>query len=151
MCSIAKSFMSDKVFIDTNVLVCALGGRKQSTPGARIDRAREIVILGGVLSLQVLNEFVQVCRYKAELSWEQILPSLQTIKDLCGRAVPITMETHELAVDISRRYRLHIYDSLIVAGAIEAGCARLLTEDLQHGQVVDGVRIENPFLGAATP
>jgi predicted nucleic acid-binding protein len=97
------------------------------------------------VSVQVLNEFVQVCRRKADLSWDEILRSLQTIKDLCGRAVPITMETHELAVDISRRYRFHIYDSLIVAAAIEARCARLLTEDLQHGQVVEGLRIENPF------
>jgi len=39
-----------------------------------------------------------------------------------------------------------VYDGLILAAAVEAGCSKLLTEDLQHGQVVEGVRIENPFL-----
>jgi predicted nucleic acid-binding protein len=143
--------MSDKVLFDTNVLVYALGGRKQSTTDARIDLAREIVILGGVVSVQVLNEFVQVCRRKAGLGWDQILGSLQTIKELCGRAIPITIETHETAINISQRYGFHIYDSLIIAAAMEAGCATLYTEDLQHGQIVEGVRIENPFLKLKEP
>jgi predicted nucleic acid-binding protein len=44
-----------------------------------------------------------------------------------------------------------VYDGLILAAAVEAGCSKLLTEDLQHGQVVEGVRIENPFLGLSAP
>ncbi len=143
--------MSDKAFFDTNVLIYAFGGRKQSTPDARIDLAREIVILGGVVSVQVLNEFVQVCRRKADLSWDRILVSLKAINDLCGRAIPITMETHELAVDISRRHGFQIYDSLILSAAIQAGCTTVYTEDMQHGQVVEGVRIENPFLRSVRP
>jgi len=50
------------------------------------------------------------------------------------------------ALSISNRYGFSIWDSLIVAAAVEAHCSNLLTEDLQHGQLVDGVRIENPFL-----
>ncbi|MGD0730893.1 MAG: PIN domain-containing protein [Terracidiphilus sp.] len=143
--------MSDKAFFDTNVLVYALGGRKKSTTDARIDLAQEIVILGGVVSVQVLNEFVQVCRRKAGLGWDQVLGSLQTIKEICGPAIPVAMETHETAINISRRYGFHIYDSLILAAAVEARCTTLFTEDLQHGQIVEGVRIENPFLKLQEP
>jgi predicted nucleic acid-binding protein len=66
---------------------------------------------------------------------------------LWERATPLTQETHAAALAISKRYGFRIYDSLIVASAINAGCSTLLTEDLQHGQVIDGLRIENPFLG----
>jgi len=51
-----------------------------------------------------------------------------------------------LAFGFSARYGFRIYDSLIVVSALEAGCTTLYTEDLQHGQVIEGLRIENPFL-----
>ena len=44
------------------------------------------------------------------------------------------------------RHGLRIYDSLIIAAALEAGCDTLYSEDMQHGQVIEGIRIENPFL-----
>lgn len=50
------------------------------------------------------------------------------------------------ALELRRRYQFPFYDALVVAGALEAGCTRLLTEDLQHGQQLDGLTIENPFL-----
>ena len=59
---------------------------------------------------------------------------------------PLTAETHALAFGFSARYGFRIYDSLIVVSALEAGCTTLYTEDLQHGQVIEGLRIENPFL-----
>jgi predicted nucleic acid-binding protein len=138
--------MNDKLFLDTNILVYAFGAKKTSVLDPRIAIAERIVMLGGIISVQVLNEFVQVCHRKAELSWDQIAGSLDVIKDLCGRAIPLTMETHEAAVDISRRHGFHIYDSLILAAAMLAGCTTVYSEDMQHGQVVDGMRIENPFL-----
>jgi predicted nucleic acid-binding protein len=146
MSSIVKNFMSDKVFFDTNILVYAFGAKKTSMLDPRNAIAERIVVLGGAVSVQVLNEFVQVCHRKAELSWDQIAGLLDVIKTLCGRAIPLTMETNEAAVDISRRRGFHIYDSLILAAAKQAGCTTVYTEDLQHGQVVEGVRIVNPFL-----
>ena len=62
-------------------------------------------------------------------------------------AVMPSRTLYERALAIQQRYRYAFYDSLIIAAAIEARCTRLLTEDLQHGQVIDSVRIENPFLG----
>ena len=138
--------MSDKVFLDTNILVYAFGAKKTPVPDPRIAIAEQIVMLGGVVSVQVLNEFVQVCHRKAELSWDQIAGSLEVITDLCERVIPLTIETHEAAVDLSRRHGFNIYDSLILAAAMQAGCTTLYTEDMQHGQTFGKLTIVNPFL-----
>ena len=135
-----------RVVLDTNILVYAFGAKKSTVPEPRIAMAEQIVMLGGVVSIQVLNEFVQVCHRKADLSWVQILGSLEVIKDLCGRTIPLTIETHEAAVDLSRRHSFNIYDSLILAAAMQAGCTTLYTEDMQHGQTIGKLTIVNPFL-----
>ncbi len=136
--------MSDKFFFDTNILVYAFGAKSIDDP--RIDVAEHLVVLGGVVSVQALNEFVQVCRRKAKLSWEQVVGSLEVIKDLCGPTIPLTMETHDAAVDISRSCGFNIYDSLILAAAAQAGCSTVYTEDMQHGQKIGKLTIVNPFL-----
>ena len=56
-----------------------------------------------------------------------------------------TPERYSRALELQERYRFSFWDALIVAAALEAGCTRLLTEDLQHGQVIEGLRVENPF------
>jgi len=147
MCSIAKNFMSDKVFFDTNILVYAFGVRRASLPDSRTEIAEELFALGGVLSVQVLNEFVQVCRRKADLSWEQITGALEVVKELCGPVLRMTLDTHEAAMDLSRRYGYSIYDSLILAAAREAGCSTVYSEDMQCGQTLGNLTIVNPFLG----
>jgi predicted nucleic acid-binding protein len=145
MSSTAKNFMSDNAFIDTNVVVYALGGNKQSVPEARIEQAQQIMIQGGVVSVQVMNEFVQVCR-RAGLAWSEILDKLQTIEDLCSRVLPLTLETHRSAVALSKRYGFHIYDASILAVAQEANCTIVYSEDMQHGQKIGALKIVNPFL-----
>jgi predicted nucleic acid-binding protein len=139
--------MSAKIFVDTNVLVYAFGTKKGVIPDPRTEVAERIVIAGGAISVQVLNEFAQVCSRKVRLGWDQILGYLETIKELCGPALPITLEIHEAAVALSKRYGFSVYDSLILAAAKRAGCTTVYSEDMQHGQVVEGLRIENPFLG----
>ena len=59
-----------------------------------------------------------------------------------------TPELYLRALDLRERYGFSFYDSLIIAAALEAGCTRLYTEDMQHGQQIQGLAIENPFLGA---
>jgi predicted nucleic acid-binding protein len=136
--------MSGKVFLDTNILVYAFGAKSMDDP--RIDAAERLVVLGGVVSVQVLNEFVQVCRRKAKLNWDRVAGSLEVIKDLCGNAIPLTIETHDAAVDISRSYGFNIYDSLILAAAMQAGCSAVYSEDMRHGQTIGKLSIVNPFL-----
>jgi predicted nucleic acid-binding protein len=143
---IAMKSMTVRPFLDTNVLLYSLDLQTGTSRNLRAEKAEQILSLGGVLSVQVLNEFADVASRKMKLSWEKIAGFLQIFELLCGRAVPLTAETHEKALGISKRYGYRIYDSAILAAAIEAGCTTLLTEDMQHGQVVEGVRIENPFL-----
>ena len=133
--------MRDKVFFDTNILIYALA---QNDP--RVRQAEALLAAGGIVSAQILNEFVAVARRKLQMSWSTVKQALGAIRDLCPAVVPITIGTHEAALKIAQKYRYEIYDALIVAAALEAGCVILYSEDLQHRQVVDGqLTIQNPF------
>ena len=63
---------------------------------------------------------------------------------------PLTIETHEGALELARDNSLSFYDALIVASAIEAGCDTLYSEDMQHGRVIGGLTIQKPFFEAAS-
>jgi predicted nucleic acid-binding protein len=131
-------------FFDTNVLVYA-----NSQGDYRTAAARQLLLDGGVVGAQVLNEFASVARAKLGMTWDEVQQAIENLVVLCPNPRPVSIETHLRALGLSGRYGLSIWDGLIVAAAAEARCSILLTEDLQHGQVVDGVRIENPFLGAS--
>jgi predicted nucleic acid-binding protein len=138
--------MSADRFFDTNVLVYA-----NSQGDSRTAPARQLLLDGGVVGVQVLNEFASVARAKLGFTWEQVQEAIENIVILCPNPRPLTIETHLHALRLSKKYRLSIWDGLIVAAAAEARCSKLLTEDLQHGQIVEGLRIENPFLNIAMP
>jgi predicted nucleic acid-binding protein len=133
--------VSADCFFDTNVLVYAYSNNDHRTAAAR-----RLLFNGGVVGIQALNEFVSVARTKLGFSWVEIQESIDKIVILCPNPRPLGIETHLRALGLARRYGFSIWDGLIIAAAAEARCSKLLTEDLQHGQVVDGVRIENPFL-----
>jgi predicted nucleic acid-binding protein len=132
--------MNAKPFLDTNILIYAF---------ARNDHrglaAEAIVAAGGVISVQVLNEFVNVCRRKLNLEWSGIDEARQVLKNLLDPPVPLTLEVHESAVVLSRDHGLAFYDSLIVAAAMSAKCDTLYTEDMQDGRKVGPLTILNPF------
>jgi predicted nucleic acid-binding protein len=127
-------------FFDTNVVLYLL-----SADVAKANRAEELIALGGTLSVQVLNEFVAVASRKLRMPWSEIRDVLAQIRRVCA-IEPITLETHDRALHIAERYGLSIYDALIVAAALLAGCKTLHSEDMQNGQVIEGtLRIRNPF------
>jgi predicted nucleic acid-binding protein len=133
--------MSGKVFLDTNVLLYAIA---ENDP--RNERARALLAAGGVISVQVLNEFVSVVRRKVQMPWKDVNAALQWIRILCPDPVPLAVEIHEEAVRMAERYAYGIYDSLVVASALEAKCEVLYSEDLQDEQVIEGkLTIRNPF------
>ncbi len=138
--------MSGKVLLDTNILVYALAARSESTADRRTQIAEELLAEGGVVSVQILSEFFDVAMRKLKLGLEDLDRSLQAVSVLCGRAVSISADTHATAVKLSTRYGFRIYDSLVVASALESGCTTLYTEDLQDQQQIDGLSIENPFM-----
>ncbi|HYE77671.1 MAG TPA: PIN domain-containing protein [bacterium] len=141
--------MTANVFIDTNILIYA--HNQQDAEKYRVANARLLEFWAGngaILSVQVLQEFyVNAIRvFPRPLTAMQ---ARQIVADYAPWAVPVTPERVLEAVDLSSRHHFSFWDSLILAWAIAAGAEVLLTEDLTHGRVIEGVRIENPFLTAA--
>lgn len=136
--------MTDRFFLDTNVLVYA----DDLDAGDKNRIAREVLREAltsrrGVLSTQVLQEFYVVSTRKLGMDPAvarrkvELLATLEVV----GVDVPAILE----AVDLSRLHSLSFWDALVLRSASAAGCGRLLTEDMQHGGEVAGVRIEDPF------
>jgi predicted nucleic acid-binding protein len=132
--------MSVSAFFDTNVLIYLV--TKQDSKSAV---AEALIVEGGMVSVQVLNEFVSVGRRKLGMTWDEITEALAAIRELC-LPVPVTIETHESALRIAADYNLNVYDALIAAAALQAGCGILYSEDLQADQLLEGrLTIRNPF------
>jgi predicted nucleic acid-binding protein len=136
-----------RVFFDTNVLVYLFDDdapEKQAL--ARTVLQREVEDGRAVLSTQVLQEFfVATTRKLADpLSSED---GERAVRDLAE--LPVIQVTTRLVLDAVRRTRkagFSFWDALIIETALAGGADRLLTEDLQHGQRIDGLLVENPFI-----
>jgi predicted nucleic acid-binding protein len=139
--------MSDRFFLDTNLLLYTF----DATAPHKARKAAQLVRRaldggGGIISFQVVQEFFNVVlrrspRLMNVSEAEQYLTTV--LRPLL--AVHSSPTLYFEALQIMGRHRLAWYDSLIVAAAIEGGCDRLLSEDFQHGQKIESLRIENPF------
>ena len=128
------------VFWDTNILVYA-----SQSHDFRSETALRVLSRGGWVSAQVLNEFTNVLRAKLKWPWPDIEAMLAVVSTKIRRVAPLTQATHALALALARDHGLSFYDALIVAAALEARCDTLLTEDMQDGRAIRGLRIVNPF------
>lgn len=132
---------NDNPFFDTNVLLYLL-----SQDNAKADRAEAIIAAGGIISVQVLNEFASVASRKLGMSYTEIRDMLGTIRAVC-QTQALTVDTHERGLDIAERFGFSLYDSMIVSSAVESGCTVLYSKDMPHGQEIDGqLVVMNPFL-----
>lgn len=133
-----------RAFFDSNILVYAF------TSDRRSEVAYDLLQHGGVVSTQSLNELASVLRRKQKQEWADIAFSVQAVIDRCADLVVLDLPLHRLGLRLAERYRLSVYDGMIVAAALTAECETLYSEDMHHGLVVDGrVRIVNPFAAAA--
>ncbi len=126
-------------FLDSNVLVYAV------SRDSRRDRARETIAQGGTISVQVLNEFANVARRKLGYTWHELADMIASFERALMPVLPITHAMHKVALGLARDHGFGLYDGLIVAAALEAGCREVLTEDMQHGRNIEGLTIRNPF------
>ncbi|MGY3620178.1 PIN domain-containing protein [Bradyrhizobium sp. USDA 10063] len=126
-------------FFDTNILVYA------QQAGLKSERARALLAQGGKLSVQVLNEFTAVARGKLQHDWPDIAEAVSDVLTMLDPPLALTLELHASARTLAEENLLSFYDALIVAAAIEAGCATIYSEDMQHGHTIGGVVIVNPF------
>ena len=137
--------LAAEAFFDTNVVLYLL-----SDDAAKANRAEALLAGGGVVSVQVLNEFASVASRKLKLSWAEIREVLTAVRAAC-RVQPLTVETHDRALALVERYSLSVYDALIVAAALDAGCHTLWSEDMQHDQAFGPqLRLRNPFKDIAS-
>lgn len=127
-------------FFDTNILLYLL-----SEDDAKADAAEALVGEGGHLSVQVLNEFASVATRKLDMTHAEARDVLAPIRAIC-QVHALTEVTHELGVHLAERHRLSIYDGMIAAAALDAGCTTLFSEDMQDGLLIErSLRIRNPF------
>lgn len=131
-------------FIDTNLLVYVDAGDERKKQRLAIDRVQRLRSnRSGVLSTQVLQEYVNVALRKLRLTAEHVRSRLAVYERF--EVVPASPLGIRAALDLTVLHKLSFYDALIVEAAARAGCTELLSEDMQSGAVIAGVRIVNPF------
>ena len=127
-------------FFDSNVVLYLLSDNQ-----TKANCCEEIVEQGGVISVQVLNECVNVMLKKLKMARPEVNEFLAVIKSI-SEIVPLSIEVHEGALELLDRYQLSWYDALIVSAAIESDCETLWSEDMHNGLVVNKtMTIRNPF------
>lgn len=140
--------MSADTFFDTNIFVYQLDHTDK-----RKHKVAEALVRGAMadetacISYQVVQECLNTVLRKAAVAMEpdQARQYLNLVL-LPLMKVGASPALYQRALDVQVRWRFSFYDSLIVAAALSAGCSRLLTEDLQHGQRIESLTVENPFL-----
>jgi predicted nucleic acid-binding protein len=140
--------MSAECFIDTNLFIYQLeaSDERKSPTADRIIRTG-IETRNACISFQVVQECLNTVLRKAEipLSTDESKQYLDNVLAPLYR-VPASLSLYRRALDLQTRYRYGFYDSLVIAAALDSGCTRLYSEDLQDGQRIEGLTIENPFL-----
>jgi predicted nucleic acid-binding protein len=140
--------MSDRFFLDTNIIVYSFdrsSGRKAEVADRLLRQG--LLTQKGTISYQVVQEFFNVARRRSPgpMSLEEAEHFLSSIlSPLC--AIHSSPALFHKALQLVERFRLQWYDALIVAGALEAKCGILYSEDFQNGQRFDDLEIRNPFL-----
>jgi len=136
----------DKVFLDTNIIVYAY----DVSAAEKHEIAKKIVLdlwdSGlGVISTQVLQEFFVTITQKIPKPMDKRV-ARDIVSDLLKWEVVVNDGESILeAAEILFQYGYSFWDSLIIAAAMKSGAEALLSENLAHGQTIDGVTIKNPF------
>jgi predicted nucleic acid-binding protein len=139
--------MSAEFFIDTNVFIYHLDTTDRRKHKVAEKIVRDALATGNAcISSQVVQECLNVALRKAEVAL-----SAQAARSYLDAVLAPLMQItaseslYHRALDVQARWRFSFYDSLIVAGALAAGCRTLLSEDLQHGQTLDNLTVVDPF------
>jgi len=126
-------------FLDTNILLYA------QERGAKAEKARALIDAGGVTSVQSMNELINALIGKYRRPWNEVERIRDDLLATLGLPRPLTFATHLFAANVARDHKFHIYDAMIIASAIEAGCDTLYSEDMHDGWTLAGLTVVNPF------
>jgi len=139
--------MSDKVFVDTNIIVYCFDDADLSKKKKAVEVVESLwESSSGVLSLQVLKEFFVTVTRKLSPIMDFKEARSATIDLLSWTVFLETADSFEKTLEIVEKYRLSFWDANILSAAVLSDCHHLFTEDMQHKQIIDGVEIVNPFL-----
>jgi predicted nucleic acid-binding protein len=136
-----------KFFLDTNIFIYSFD--KTSPEKQTISKTLiEAALTGkGCISFQVIQEFMNVAlrRFTPPMTSSQAQQYLENILlRLCAYFPNETF--YQRALGIHNRWRFSWYDSLVITAALESSCDILYSEDLQHDQVIENLRVVNPFI-----
>jgi len=134
--------MNNKIAVDTNILIYAL----DVTFPIKKQLSENLIDSLPTISTQNISEFANVCLRKFKFDKTTTLTIINRLLKKCVLNNS-TNSTYLLAEKLIGKYKFQLFDSIIVASAIEAGCETLYTEDMQHGLFIENqLRINNPFL-----
>lgn len=136
-----------KFFLDTNIIAYTFDTKDTHKQSIAKDLLQQALISRGVISLQVVQEFLNVAlrKFDPPLTPDQAQKYMDTVLiHLC--AYFPDMDTFRQALDIQERWRYSWYDSLIITAALNLGCEILYSEDMQHQHKIEGLVIVNPFI-----
>jgi predicted nucleic acid-binding protein len=139
--------MSADSFLDTSLFIYQLEARNDRKSVIADAIIREGVATGNAcISYQVVQECLNIILRKAEVPLD-VSGARAYLDHVLTPLLQVSASAHlyHRGLDVQDRYHFGFYDSLIVAAALEAGCTRLLTEDLQDGQKIETVTVINPF------
>ncbi|GMO31684.1 MAG: PIN domain-containing protein [Termitinemataceae bacterium] len=140
-----KSYIVDKVFIDTNILVYTVDKFDKNKQMIARKIVKEAIFNDvAVISTQVLQEFYNVCTIKLQMKplkvKEYVHNYIENVEVVQNGSAII-----ERGIDISIMSKISFWDALLIAASESANCTELITEDLNDGQIINGVKIKNPF------
>jgi predicted nucleic acid-binding protein len=139
--------MSDKYFIDTNIFIYYFDTRDPDKKTRAVILIADALKTGlGIISWQVEQEFLNAAskKLKPPLTPADEGKFLQKVMSPLCKIYP-NLNLFQNALHIMETYQLSFYDSLIFASAVKGGCSILYSEDFQAGQVINGVKVVNPF------
>ena len=136
--------MISKSFIDTNILIYSNDKAYPEKQNKSKEIIRELFKNGnGVISTQILHEYFVISTQKLKLSVRDVRNQIDNLLDF--EVIDIDVPLIKEAIDCSILDQISYWDALVVAAAQKGLCATILTEDLNHGQIIKGVKIENIF------
>jgi predicted nucleic acid-binding protein len=134
-----------KIFIDSNILVYTHDSYDKNKQKTARKTVRNIVETeNAVISTQILQEFYTICTKKLHLEPFKVKEYVHTYSENL-EVVQNSSEIIERGIDISIISQISFWDALVIAAAEYSKCSEIITEDLNDGQIINGIKISNPF------
>ena len=134
---------STRIFIDTYSVIYSINSQD---PKSAI--CRQLLTAKPMINVQVLNESANVMRRQFKLKWVEIEAALSALRQVCHVA-PVTETTHDLGLKVCKRYKLSLFDSMLLGSALENQCREFVSHDMHDGLVLyDALTVRNPFSNA---